>query len=100
MQQLAKSSAVIDRRYSCPLGHVRRRLDVKRSISDDELGSLIVVLADELEAFSGCKSQIEAACPWRGVCAGIVHSDFVFDCVEVGARELLDHVQLLGGGHS
>src|SRR5262249_47489280 len=43
--------------------HVRRRFDIECAVTDNQFGSLVVVLTDKLEAFAGGKPKVEPALP-------------------------------------
>src|SRR5215471_15472798 len=69
--------------------------------ADHRLRRPVVVLADVLEEFSArAPPQKESSGPRRGIGAGIVDGYLVLQRVEVGSREALDEVQLLGVGRA
>src|SRR5262245_13101766 len=95
-----RSAEIIAAQSLSTLGNIRRCLYLERTVADDQFGRLIVILADELEAFPRREAQIEPTFPRGGVRPGIIDQYFVLDGVEIRSGETFDHVQMLGRGHA
>jgi len=69
--------------------------------ADHQRAREIVFLADVFEQFhAGLHEQEKASGPRRGVGAGVVNRDLVFDRIRVGASETLDEMKLVGRGEA
>ena len=80
------------------LRHKRRRLDGDAIISHDQIGREVVLLAHELEALPWCPAEIKPAGPRRGVSAGILDRDFVFERkLKIRDSEEFSRCQLIAG---
>jgi hypothetical protein len=69
--------------------------------ADHQRAREIVFLADVFEQFhAGLHEQEETTGPRRGVGAGIVNRDLVFDRIRIGASETLAEMKLVGRGEA